>query len=193
MQHDGILAGEFVNLRPLAPQDAERTLGWRHSQRARYLNQGATDVQAQARWIANRPASEKNYIIERKDGRAIGMVSLVGIDLTHRHAEPARFLIGDEEGAKGIPAAVEAMLLIYRLAFDEMDLLRLHGTIAEENVLMLKWQKYLGMKEEGRMRRHYLINGRQQDAVVLGLLAEEYRKTTLPRMKVLIAAARAAH
>jgi len=36
-----VLSGEFVNLRPLRPEDAALTLGWRNAQRARFLNPGA--------------------------------------------------------------------------------------------------------------------------------------------------------
>jgi RimJ/RimL family protein N-acetyltransferase len=55
---------------------------------------------------------------------------------------------------------------------------------------MIKWQRYLGMREEGRLRNHYLIGDRFQDAVCLGILAEEYRGQARPRMEALIAAGR---
>jgi diamine N-acetyltransferase len=82
------------------------------------------------------------------------------------------------------------MKLIYRLAFDELGLARVCGIVVAENTLMTKWQKFLGMREEGRLRNHLLLDGRFQDAVFLGLLVEDYRTTTLPRMNALIAAAR---
>ncbi len=186
----GVLTGEFVNLRPLQVGDAELTLAWRNSQRARLLNAGAADVEQQAAWIANRPGSEYNYIIELKTGHPVGMLSLVGVNQVNRHAEPARFLIGDENATKGIPAAVEAMKLLYEFAFDKLGLVRLYGTVASGNPLMLKWQKYLGMHEEGRMRNHYFLDGKWHDAIALGILTEEYRNIALPRMTALIAAAR---
>lgn len=185
------LKGEFVDLRPLTPDDAELTFRWRQSERAANLNRGAASVEQQRTWIASRPASEYNFIIALKSGQPVGMVSVAGIDTTHRHAEPGRFLIGDEEAVRGIPAAVEAMKMTYELVFDELKLERVWGTIASDNVLMIKWQKYMGMKEEGRLRRHYFINGHFQDAVMFGMLADEYRTQALPRMKALIAAGRA--
>jgi [ribosomal protein S5]-alanine N-acetyltransferase len=183
------LTGQFVNLRPLEVADAALTFGWRQQQRARLLNQGADSVQAQADWIAARPATEYNFIIERKDGHPLGMLSLVGVDRQNRHAETGRFLIGDEAAAKGIPAAVEAMKLLYDLAFEQLGLVRIFGTVVAGNPLMLKWQKYLGMREEGCLRSHYFIDGKWQDAICLGLLAEEFRTISTPRMNVLIAAA----
>ena len=183
------LEGRFVDLRPILPEDAELTHGWRMGQRARLLNQGAATVARQEAWIRARPVTEFNFIIERKDGRPVGMLSLAGIDLVNCHAEPGRFLIGDEEGVRGIPAAVEAMKLLYELAFDTLGLVRVYGTVAAGNRRMAKWQRYLGMREEGRMRSHYFIDGCFQDALMFALLAEEYREETLPRMNALIALA----
>lgn len=187
-----VLSGEFVNLRPLVVADAALTFAWRTTERARFLNAGAASVEQQAAWIATRPASEYNYIIELKSGLPIGMLSLTGIDKLNRHGEPGRFLIGDQAAAQGRPAAVEAMKLLYELAFDRLGLVRLCGTVAANNTLMIKWQKYLGMKEEGRLRNHLCQNGVFVDAIFLGMLVEEYRTVALPRMQVLIAAARPA-
>jgi hypothetical protein len=39
------------------------------------------------------------------------------------------------------------------------------------------------------LRNHFFLDGRFTDGVYLGLLVEDYRTTTLPRMKALIAAA----
>lgn len=184
------LHGEFVDLLPLTPAHAALTLAWRQSTRAQHLNAGAETVQQQAAWIATRPATEYNFVIALKSGQPVGTVSLVGIDTTHRHAEPGRFLIGDEAAVRGVPAAVEAMKLVYALAFDTLQLLRVHGSVAADNAAMMKWQKYLGMREEGRLRSHYFINGHFQDAVLFGMLEDEYRHVALPRMNVLIHAAR---
>jgi RimJ/RimL family protein N-acetyltransferase len=184
------LDGEFVTLRPLRVDDAALTLSWRQHARARLLNAGATTVEQQTAWIAGRPASEYNFIIELKDGRAIGMLSLVNVNPVNRHAETGRFLIGDEAATKGVPAAVEAMKLLYEFAFDALGLMRLFGSVASGNPRMAKWQTYLGMKEEGRMRNHYFIDDRWQDAIIFGLLADECRAQSFPRMNALIGAAR---
>jgi [ribosomal protein S5]-alanine N-acetyltransferase len=174
----------------LAIEDAERTFRWRHEDRAVYLNTGAPTVNAQAEWISARPATELNFIIELKNGSAVGMLSLIEIDTFQRRAETARFLIGEEEAVRGIPAAVEAMFLLYEFAFNELNLHRIYGQIAAENEKMIKWQLYLGMKEEGRLRMHYYINGHFQDAVCMGILVNEYRADARAKMKILISAGR---
>ena len=189
---EGTLVGRYVDLRPLTVDDAELTFKWRHSARASALNQGAETVEQQARWIERRPATERNYMIVLKSGDAVGMLSLIDIDHHHARAETARFLIGEEDRVKGVPAAVEAMGLLYDLAFNRMGLSRLYGTVASTNTLMIKWQKFLGMKEEGRLRDHYDIGGVRQDAVCLGILKPEYEAVFLPKARVLMTAARAA-
>ena len=190
MQDPIVLRGEFVDLRPLTVADAAMTLRWRNSARARKLKQGATTLALQEQWIATRPPTDFNFVIELKSGKSVGMISLVDVDRFHRRAEAGRFLIGEEGAVRGIPAAVEAMKLLYELAFDKLDLLRVYGTMASDNVAAYRWQLYLGMKEEGRLRRHYFIADHFQDAICMGLLEEEYRQYTLPRMRILIAAGR---
>lgn len=185
-----VLSGQHVVLRPLSVEDAEVTLSWRLGARARLLNAGAQTVEGQARWIASRPETERNFIIETKAGVPVGMIALVDISVQHRRAEAARFLIGDEDAARGIPVAVEAMRLLYELAFENLGLQRVYGTIAADNTLMLKWQKYFGMVEEGRLRQHNLIDGRFQDIVLVGLMKDEYERITKPRMAAFVASAR---
>lgn len=186
-----VLTGEFVDLVPLEPEHAACTLAWRQSPRAALLNRGAATVEQQAAWIASRPASELNWVITVKaTGQAVGMLSLVDLDLHNGHAQTGRFLIGEEDAVRGVPAAAEAMKLLYQHAFDTLGLRRLYGHVAAANTQMVKWQRYLGMVEEGRWRQHWLIDGVAHDAVLLGLMADEYRRTSLPRLNTLIAAGR---
>ena len=107
-----------------------------------------------------------------------------------KEAESSRFLIGNEVASRGIPAAVEALKLLYQISFIELKLERIYGTIASDNKLMIKWQKYLGMREDKRLEGHYFLNNKLQDAVCLSILASDYHLVALPKMMVLIATAR---
>jgi diamine N-acetyltransferase len=190
MGREMLLKGEFVCLRPLVALDAERTFNWRQSKRAALLNSGARSVVEQSLWISSRPNTEYNFVIMLNNGLPVGMLSLLGVNMQNQHAETGRFLIGDQEAVVGVPAAVEAMLLLYRFAFETLNLRRVFGTIANDNQLMIKWQVYFGMRREGVLRQHYFIDGKFQDAVCLGLLEDDYREVSLPRMTALIAASR---
>ena len=186
------LTGRVVRLRQLRVEDAAATLAWRLSDRAALLNHGAATVAEQAEWISSRPDDEYNFLIQLLSGEAVGMLSLVNIDLVHRRAEPGRFLVGEAERVKGLPVAVEALKLLYEFAFDRLELHRLHGVVVAENRQMLKWHSYLGMKEEGRLRQHQFIAGRFHDLVCVGMLEPEFRAVALPRMNALIRSAQQA-
>lgn len=186
-----LLTGKFIDLRALEESDAELTLSWRNSERARYLNAGAQSVDQQRKWISARPKNEYNYIIQLKNGQSVGMLSLVDVDRFHLRAETGRFLIGDEESVRGIPAAVEAMSLLYDLAFNRLNLQRLYGTIPVHNTRMIKWQKFLGMKDEGRLRSHFVDKNGPHDAVTLGILRDEYLEVFTPRAKALMSVTQA--
>jgi len=183
------LVGRYITLRQLCQGDAATTLAWRQGARASLLNQGATSVEEQEEWIAARPSNEYNFLIRLMSDKPVGMISLVGIDPIHRRAEPARFLIGEPEAVKGLPVAVEALKLLYEMAFDRLALHRLHGLVVAENRQMLKWHSYLGMKVEGRLREHQFIGGRYHDMVCVGMMEGEFREIALPRMNALIQAA----
>ena len=180
------LTGRYVNLRPLRTEDSAMTLGWRLSDRATLLNLGAESVHEQSAWIASRPVDEFNFVIELRSGHPVGMLSLVNIDMVHRRAEPARFLIGEPDQVRGLPVAVEALKLLYELAFDRLGLHRIHGTVVAENRQMLKLHLYLGMKEEGRLREHQFIAGRFHDIVCVGMMENEFRTIALPRIRALM-------
>jgi RimJ/RimL family protein N-acetyltransferase len=185
-----ILRGQFVTLYPLSVEDAELTQKWRTSGRAFLLNRGAQTVEEQREWIASRPfdpAKELNFIQTlTATGQPVGMISLVDIDLVHRHAEPAHLLLGEPDAVKGVPVALEAVKLIYELAFDTLGLHRLYGPMSVENKGMLRFHLALGMKEEGRQRDHYFLNGHWQDAILIGMLEDEYRTIAKPKIESLI-------
>jgi len=186
-----ILEGQYVRLRPLTVEDAAMTQRWRTGGRARLLNRGATTVDEQRTWIAARPDNEYNFIqVVKATEQPVGMISLVDVDLVHRRAEPAHFLIGEEAAVKAskAPIALEATLLLYNLAFDTLKLHRIYGPISSDNKKMLAYHLYLGMSEEGRLRDHYWLNGKWSDAVMIGMLESEYRTIALPKLRKIIGA-----
>ena len=185
-----VLQGKYVTLRPLGRGDAALTQRWRTSGRAFLLNRGAQTVQQQAEWITSRPfdpTQEMNWVQTlTATGQPVGMLSLCDIDLVHKRAEPGHFLIGEPDAVKGMPVAFEAVSLLYKLAFDTLGLQRLWGPMASGNRQMLQFHKYMGWQEEGRLRRHYCLNGKWHDAILIGLLEEDYRAVTLPKLNKLI-------
>lgn len=170
-----------MRLRLLVVADAELTLNWRLSPRARLLHVGAQTISEQEKWIQSRPENEFNFIIETIAGEPCGMISLVKIDLVNLLAEPARFFV-DQSFSKQ-PIAVEATLILYAVAFEILGLQTLHGQIVGSNTRMLAWQQHYGMVIEGRPNQQKEIPGGPEDSYLVALTRENYVSITVPRME----------
>jgi diamine N-acetyltransferase len=186
------LDGEFVALRLMRVDDAALTFPGARRARARLLNAGAATVEQQAAWIASRPGSEYNFIIELKDGRAIGMLSLVGINKVNRHAETGRFLIGDEgrQRRAGRRRGHEAAVRI-RFRQTGPDPPARHGRLrqpADGEVAEVPGHEGRRPHAQPLLHRRQMAGRR-----CARLLADEARTQSFPRMNALIAAARRSH
>ncbi len=183
---DKVLEGTYVTLRPVTDADAENIVKWRNSAKAKYLHAGAASVQQQLQWQQSRPGNELNYIIELKDGDAVGMYAIYHVDDENKKAETGRLILSDSEKTHNVPVTFEAISLINDLAFSQLQLNKIYGVVIEDNKGVLKLQKLLGMKEEGRLRQHMYHDGKFQDLVYFGLLKEEYFSNQKKKLNNLI-------
>ncbi|MDP1720731.1 MAG: GNAT family N-acetyltransferase [Candidatus Nanopelagicaceae bacterium] len=170
-----------MRLRLLVVSDAELTLKWRLSPRARLLHVGAQTISEQEEWIQSRPENELNFIIETIKGEPCGMISLVKIDLVNLLAEPARFLVDQNFSKK--PIAVEATLILYKVAFEILGLQKLHGQIVGPNKRMLAWQQHYGMVIEDRLNQQMEKSADREDYCLVSLSRTDYLSITVPRME----------
>lgn len=119
MIHDLRLRGHAYGLRPVTRADSPAIVALRGAA-GPFLNPGATTPQAQDAWFdayALRP-DDYTFVIERlRDGAAVGLVGVYDFDRAAGAAEWGRFVV-----APGVPAAVEGALLLYRCAFEALDL-----------------------------------------------------------------------
>ncbi len=70
----------------------------------------------------------------------------------------------------------EAMKLAVRHAFEELNLNRMELEVYSLNPRAQKCYTKVGFKEEGRRREALYIHGQYHDAIVMGLLKEEWEK-----------------
>jgi RimJ/RimL family protein N-acetyltransferase len=181
-----ILKGDITTLRSITIEDAALTFAWRSSARARFLQQGSNTVDEQRAWIdAKLKTSELNFIIEYSD-RAVGMIALLDINHLHKSAQAGRLLVGEEEFVGKAPVAFEAERLLYDYAFDVLHLHKIYGDIMEDNHGMLKTKFYLGFKQDGILRDHYVYDGVFKNTVAVSILEDEYREVCRPKLLSLI-------
>ena len=181
-----ILKGRLATLRPITEDDAKITLAWRQSDRAKLLQRGAQTIDEQRAWIAAKlKTNELNFIIEYKDKPA-GMIALHDISQIHKSVQMGRLLVGEEKLVGKVPVAFEADLLLCDYAFDVLKMHKIYGDVMEDNHGMIKTRFYLGYKQDGILRDHYIFDGVYKNTVALSILEEEYRTICRPKLVQLI-------
>ena len=106
------------------------------------------------------------------DDRLIGFVGLDGISWTHGDS----FIgigIGDRAyWGKGY--GTDAMRVLLRYAFTELNLYRLSLNVFSYNTRAIRTYEKVGFVVEGRMREALLRDGQYHDLVFMGILREEW-------------------
>jgi RimJ/RimL family protein N-acetyltransferase len=182
-----ILKGKLSKLRPIKISDAEMTLKWRLSDRAKFMQSGAKTIKEQEAWIRNAllKDNELTFVIEFND-ISVGMFAICNINKAYRHCSIDRLLIGEKELVGSFPVAFESELLLCDYVFNEMDMHKIYGDIMEDNKEMIKFRKYLGYSFDGVLRDQYIFNEIFKDTLLVSLLKKEYVTKSRNRLLGLI-------
>ena len=130
---------------------------------------------SQEKWLETHFADEndRRLVIETKEGKPAGAISLMHIDWKNRCAGHGIKLARKEYRTKGI--GTDAVMAIMRYAFDELGLHRLDGCILECNKASRKLYTKCGWKEEGIKRECAYKYGRYHDLIMVSILERDYR------------------
>lgn len=117
------LVARSIRLRPAEPGDARFILSLRTDPRKnRYLSPTTDDLEAQRRWLEackrrEQAGREFYFVIETLAAEPCGVVRVY--DIEDRTFTWGSWIVGDNAPRK---TAIESALLVYRFAFDELDL-----------------------------------------------------------------------
>ncbi len=110
-------------------------------------------------------------IIHKETNKAIGIVKIQSID-SHKKGDIVYF-IGDENFlGKGL--GTEAIILALDIAFNRLDLRKIHGPCVKSNIASVKAAIKAGYIIEGVQKAHYLIDGVQEDAILIACFNPKY-------------------
>ena len=130
-----------------------------------------------SKWIAKREEDENNYgfTIRTLDGdRIIGHINLDGIRWTHRDCFVGIGLGDREYWGRGY--GTDAMKVMLRFAFTELNLHRVTLDVFEYNQRGVRSYEKAGFVLEGRERSLILREGRRWDVFYMGILREDWLK-----------------
>lgn len=118
--------------------------------------------------------SYESFAIHVRDApEPIGVVSLMNLSDTHASADLSVILGRPEDRERGY--GTEAIELILRYGFEELNLHRVALSVfAFNNVAIAAYEK-IGFSEEGRLRGALHRDGARHDAILMSILASEWR------------------
>lgn len=119
--------------------------------------------------------SYDSFAVHRRDEpEPIGVISLMNLSETHASSDLSIILGRPEDRARGYGA--EAIELILRYAFEERGLHRVALSVFAFNAVALAAYKKIGFREEGRLQDAIFRDGDYHDAILMSILAPDWRR-----------------
>ncbi len=112
-------------------------------------------------------------LIDKRSSAIIGWCGYHTWYVDHFRAELGYGITNLDFREKGLMR--EAMKEVIAYGFNEMNLNRIEAMVADYNTASLKTIKRLNFVQEGRMRQHYLDNGKLEDSLIFALLKDDYK------------------
>ena len=172
------IAGKQVVLRAIERGDLPALHEWANDPDIQYMLGGwhfPTSMADQEEWYSALSCNslDQRFAIVAGELGTIGTANLVSIDWKNRNAFHG-LLLGDKEvRRKGY--GLDAVMVLMRYAFDELQLARLDSDIIEYNDASLKfYTEKCGWAIEGRRTDWYFRRGRRWDKIVIGITRERY-------------------
>ena len=117
-------------------------------------------------------------IVANESDSHIGNVTLNEIRWIHRTADTSIVLWEKSFWGKGY--ATEAWRLLLNYAFRSLGLRKITACLVEGNLGSQKTLEKLGFKQEGRLRKQWLLDGEWRDVLKYGILVDEYDLAARP-------------
>jgi RimJ/RimL family protein N-acetyltransferase len=108
----------------------------------------------------------------RETNQLIGHVALWGITPKDQCANFG-ILLNREVWGQGY--GTEAILLVLHYSFRELNLHRVQLEASAENTRAIHCYQKAGFREEGRRRQAHFRDGKWQDQIMMGILADEFK------------------
>ncbi len=179
-----LFEGKMIRLGPIDHEkDPEVESRWTHDiylmralSRKPAMPQSVAQMKKSYEAIEKEVDESKNMfhftIRSKDDNRLLGFVRLEGIEWTHRSSS-LKIAIGDQAD-RGQGYGSDALGLMLRFAFNELNLNRLSAITGTDNPAAIRFFQKQGFIEEVRRRKALMRDGQTYDLIHLGLLRYEW-------------------
>jgi RimJ/RimL family protein N-acetyltransferase len=139
-----------------------------------------TSANIYQKWLERIFMSEQDSTIQfgihiTSTDRLVGMIGLDGIDWIHGNAYVGIGIGDRNDWGKGM--GTDAMRVLLRYAFYELNLHRISLTVFGYNPRAIRSYEKIGFREEGRAREYLHRAGKRWDMIYMGILKKEWLNT----------------
>ncbi len=177
-----IFTGRLVRLSAIDPEEMSKAFArWnRDSEFTRLLNMSVTRLnssKAIQKWLekeVEEPSPTDFFFTIRSldEDKLIGGLGLDGIDWAAREAFIGIFIGEREYWGKG--CGTDAMRIILRYAFTELNVWRVSLGVFDYNPRAIRSYEKVGFRHEGRMRQYLNHEGKRWDILFMGIQRDEW-------------------
>jgi len=170
--------GELTNIRELKWGDLKLLQKWYNDSDVAYWAFGVKNDEQKSvgefeRWYISRSSSEiKRYIIETKDGKAIGSISYRNYDRKNKVVTLGIHIGEKQFWGKGF--GTDAIREFIKFLFNSLDINRIELDTFDDNIRAIKAYQKCGFRIEGVLREARLIDGKFHDIIIMGMTRKDF-------------------
>ena len=170
-----MLEGNRVNLRVVEKEDLPLLASWNNDPEfgGEFESLEQSSLRDWEQWYDNPREREKWFIIEKKDGTAVGQILYFPMK---RHLQIGYIVVPEERG-KGY--CTEAVTILVDYIFLSTDVVRIQSETSPDNVASQKVLEKTGFTREGVIRKSVFVRGKWLDGVLYSVLREEWKAKIL--------------
>ncbi|MFJ8518562.1 GNAT family N-acetyltransferase [Lysinibacillus xylanilyticus] len=172
-----MITGQGVFLRPITEKDVDSIYKCFQDEEIMYMT-GTRNIltkdqirEALIRFSED-PTRHDFAICLVENSQVIGDLAIMEIDSDNKKAIFRIALHSIENCGKGYGA--EAVQLVQKFTFEELQLNRLELQVFSHNIRGIKSYEKVGFKKEGTLRQSLYMNGKYSDEIIMSILRDEY-------------------
>jgi RimJ/RimL family protein N-acetyltransferase len=171
-----LLEGKNVNLRVAEKEDLPLFAEWLNN--PEFFGEHFAPLQRSKaeleKMLESNPSEMKVFVIEKKDGTKIGLVSHFNMLAPYAKMQEIGYALVPNERGKGY--CTEATQLMVDYLFLSKEIARIQATTHVGNIASQKVLEKGGFKREGTLRKAIQSRGEWKDLVIFSILREEWKE-----------------
>ncbi|HZK52660.1 MAG TPA: GNAT family protein [Desulfosporosinus sp.] len=173
-----MLKGQRTSIRPIEEEDIDTMYQWYNDQEVNLWSSGAWPMntlqskdQIEVKFLDGSPDNYRYAILDQSD-LLIGTIGFKEINMPSRSV--TIFIVIGNKTYWGKGYGTDALIVFARYLFTQWNFHRISLDTWDGNIRAIKAYEKVGFKIEGCQREARFVSGNYHDAILMGLLREEF-------------------